>query len=304
MHPSTFDQPLDQTVAVVNNDIITQSELNRTLTIIKSQLAQQNTSFSKEQLYKQALDKLIDKKLELQVATQAGISITDADLNKIIEGIAKQNNISVKELYLKLNQEGMTANEYRKEMRDQMTIQKLQQQEVVSHISITPEEVKQYTRLHRADLLSQTSSASTNEYQLEDILIPVSSSAKQQANTVLLALKSGQTIQSIVKQNKTILPINDSDLGWRSLSEIPSAFSGLVTHMQLKEIAGPIQTGNGFHIIRLVGLRSASPSSQTQTTAIPTNKEIEDILLQRKFAEAVQTWLSKLRSQAFISANA
>ena len=90
--------------------------------------------------------------------------------------------------------------------------------------------------------------------------------------------------------------LEGGDLGWRKLPEIPSAFAEQVTRMQVKEIAGPIQTSNGFHIIRLTDARAA-----TDAQATPNRKQVEELLMQRKFEEAMQNWVSKLRGQAFIS---
>ena len=91
--------------------------------------------------------------------------------------------------------------------------------------------------------------------------------------------------------------LKGGDLGWLvKLPEIPSAFAELVVHLQPKELAGPIQTSNGFHIVRLADVRA----NQSKQVLHPIKSKFENLLLQRKFEEAVQNWVSKLRSQAFI----
>jgi peptidyl-prolyl cis-trans isomerase SurA len=292
-------ESLDKIIAVVNDDVITTSELQQSLAIVKLQIAQQNGPAPSENiLKKQVLDQLISKKLQLQIAKQAGIGISDTDLDRAIETIAKQNNATTEMLYERLNADGMSTTDYRREIRDQLTLQKLQQQEVVSRISITPDEVTSFMRSQ----LWQNNGA--KEYRIEDILIPLSdapsssdiATARKHALLVIDQLNAGKNFREVAQSESGAKnALDGGDLGWRKLPEIPSAFAEQVSRMQTKEIAGPIQTPNGFHIIRLSGMRKVGSEEPA-----PSRKEVEDLLMQRKFEEAVQGWISKLRSQAFI----
>jgi peptidyl-prolyl cis-trans isomerase SurA len=295
-------KPLDQIIAVVNEDVITKTEFTRGITVIKLQLEQENMPEPPSKvLEKQVLDQLINKKLEQQLAKQAGIKITDEELENAIQSLAKQNQITVEMLYERINKEGMTTRDYRKELRDQMTMQKLQRQEVVSRIHITKEEVETFMK----SKVWQKNGA--NEYHLEDILIPLSDApspeeiakAKQHAEDVLKKLNNGQNFREVAQtESGSNNVLKGGDLGWRKLPEIPSAFVDKILHMQVKGLAGPIQTANGFHIIRLAATRRA-----TTEQASPDRKQIETLLMQRKFEEALQNWISRLRSQAFIVTN-
>lgn len=291
---------LDKIVAIVNDDVITHSELDHALTAIKFQIAQEQAPQPSEAaLQKQVLDQLINKKLQLQMAKQAGISVSDDELNKAIERIASQNQISVESLYSHLNQDGMSTRDYRHEIHDQMVMQKLQQQEVVSHIVISPQEIDGFLRTQA------WKNNSTTEYHLEDILIPLSDApspqdigaAKKQADIIMTKLKNGANFNELAqKESQGSNALKGGDLGWRKLPEIPTAFVEPVTHLKANGLAGPIQTPNGFHIIRLTDTRAI-----TEKQSAPDRKQIEQLLLQRKFEEAVQNWVSKLRSQAFIT---
>jgi peptidyl-prolyl cis-trans isomerase SurA len=295
-YAKTSEQSLDQIVAIINDDVITKSELNHAISTTKMQLEQAQTATPPEDIFhKQVMDQLINRKLQLQMAKQSGIQIPDAELENTISRIAKQNNMSISMLYDRLTKEGMSIDEYRSEMRDQMTLQKLQQQEVVGKISVSPQEITNF--MHSK--IWQTNGQ--KEYHLEDILVPLSDTpssqevvaTKKQAEAVIVKLNQGQSLRDVAKaesRNK----LESNDLGWRKLPEIPSAFGDQVARMQTKEIAGPIQTSNGFHIIRLVAARNIG------TQAAPDRKQVEELLLQRKFEEAVQNWVSKLRNQAFI----
>jgi len=294
------EQTLDQVVAVVNDDVVTKSELNQALMITKSQITHSNLPLPADNvLQKQVLDQLINKKLQMQIAKQAGIQVDDSDLDKAVQTIANQNQVTVETLYERLNQEGLNITEYRSELRDQIMMQKLQQQEVINRIHIAPGEV---TRFLQSKAWRNNGSM---EYHLEDILVPVSDTpsteeiiaAKKRADMMLVKLKQGQNFQSLAQaESGGKHALEGGDLGWRKLPEIPSAFADHVVQMQPKEVAGPIQTPNGFHLIRLVSSRSAEGDKAT-----PDRKQVEQLLMQRKFEEAIQSWVSKLRSQAFIS---
>lgn len=293
------DQSLDQIVAIVNEDVITRSELNQTLAIVKMQMAQAHIAApAKAVLQKQALDQLINKKLQLQIAKQAGIQVTNADLDKAIQSVAQQNQVSVSMLYSRLKQEGMSISDYRDEMRDQLVLQKLQQQEVISKITITPDEINNFIHSN----VWQHNEA--KEYHIEDILIPFSATpsteeitaAKMRAKDILAKLHQGKNFRAAAQaESSDTHALEGGDLGWRKLPEIPSAFADRIIRMQANDIAGPIQTSNGFHIIRLAGVRKLAASQPA-----PNRKQVESLLMQRKFEEGVQNWVSKLRSQAYI----
>lgn len=293
-------EKLDGMVAVVNDDVITQSELKHAISTAKLQIASQRIPTPNEQiLKKQVLDQLIVKKLQLQMAKQAGVEISDAELNSAIQNVASQNQMSIDTFYQRLNQEGLSTNDYRSEMRDQMTMQRLQQQELSSKISISKQEVDAFTRS------TAWKANNTKEYELNDILVPVSdtpsseeiATAKTRADGVVAKLHGGQSFESVAQAESTsTTALQGGDLGWRKLSEIPTAFSEQVSRMNKNDIAGPIQTPNGFHILKLTDVRSAK-------TALPDRKTIEAQLLQQKFQEAVKNWVSKIRSQSYIVKN-
>lgn len=292
-------EALDQIVAIINDDVITKSEVNHATSLAKLQIEQEHLPLPPPQvLNKQVIDQLINKRLQLQIAKQAGITITDADVDRAVGIVAKQNNMSTDSLYQRLNQEGMRTSDYRSEIRDQMTMQRLQQQEVISHIVVSPDEVTSFMQ-------SQSwHNNSSKEYRIEDILIPLSdtpsseeiAAARKHATAVVAKLNNGQSFQQVAQsESGDTHALQGGDLGWRKLPEIPSAFAEEVVHMKAKETSAPIQTANGFHIIRLAGARDTGSDASK-----PNRKQVEELLMQRKFEEAVQNWVSKLRSQAFI----
>lgn len=297
-------QSLDQMVAVVNEDLITRSELNRAMAAAKAQITQVSTSSlpSDKVLEKQVLEQLINKKLQLQIASQSGVKVSNEELDNAIQKIAEQNHISVEELYGHIQQEGLTTASYRHEIRDQITLQRLQQHEVAGKVTITPEEV---TAFMKSNSFRENG---TNEYRLQDILIPTSdmpspaeiAAARTRAESVLQKLHNGANFTALAKtESRGNTALQGGDLGWRKLPEIPSAFADQVTDMKKHDLAGPIQTPNGFHILYLADMRKLDDNNKT----LADRKTVESMLLQQKFETAVQNWVSKLRSQAFIVAS-
>lgn len=301
---SASPQSLDQMVAVVNDDLITRTELNRAIAAAKAQITQVSASTlpSDKTLEKQVLQQLINKKLQLQMASQAGIKVSNDELDNAIQKIAAQNNISTEELYGHIQQEGLTTASYRHEIRDQITLQRLQQHEIAGKVTITPEEV---TAFMKSNSFRENG---TNEYRLQDILIPTSdmpspaeiAAARTRADSILQKLHNGANFTALAKtESRGDTALQGGDLGWRKLPEIPSAFSDQITDMKKHDLAGPIQTPNGFHILYLTDVRKLDDSNKT----LADRKTVESMLLQQKFETAVQNWVSKLRSQAFIVAS-
>ncbi len=291
-------QSIDGIVAIVNDDVVTKSEFDHAMSMARMQAAQVQPGSNDDTFEKEVLNQLINKKLQLQLAKAAGIKITDVMLNKAITHIAEQNQIPVKTLYERVSQQGMSVPDYRNEIREQLTLQRLQQQEVISRLSVSKLEISNFIK-------SKTwQDDGLKEYQLNDVLIPVAdkpsanelADAKKRAYTVFAQLKQGQTLAEVTKPTPDAKnQIQTGDLGWRKLPEIPSAFSNQVARMQKKDVIGPIQTANGFHIIQLGDVRATAPQKAT-----PTLKEVENLLLEHKYQEAMKTWLSRLRAEAFI----
>lgn len=290
------EQTLDNIVAIVNDTVITQSELNRSVRLARSQLAADNVSPPPlTALRKQILQQLINQKLQIEAAEQSGIQVSDADLDKVIDHIAQENRISTQEFYQKIAQEGFTTKTYRKQIRESLMLQRLQQRDVASHISVTPDEID--------DFLKSTSrqEAGEKEYHIQDILIAFSDNptpteiaiAKKFSDDITAKLRKGTALANLAAAETESL--QDIDLSWRKLAEVPTAFTASVPHMKLNEYSNPIQAANGFHIIHLIGLRDLPTNSH-----LPKRDEVAQMIFQRKFEEAMQGWIAKIRGQAFI----
>jgi peptidyl-prolyl cis-trans isomerase SurA len=296
-------EKLDQIVAVVNNSVIVESELDDEMNKIKKQLKAENTSLPPgDVLRKQVTEQLINKKLQLQLAEQAGIDPSMGEIDNAIRNIAKNNRLTVDQLYDALAKRGITRSEYQKNIHDEYIIQQVQHQAIGAKITVSDQEVDDFMR-------SAAWLASTNkEYHLEDILISLPEAptpedvmkAKKHAETLMTKIRQGKSFRdAAVAESDDSKALQGGDLGWRKLPEIPSVFAAVILQAKEGDVLGPIQAANGFHIIHLVQLRSVA---ETKTDASQKN-QIKKLIFERKYEEAKNAWLTKIRSEAFINTN-
>jgi len=285
------EQTLDTIVATVNNGVITQSEVDRaTQAVIENFRAAGQPAPSKSILRKKVLNQLIDKNLQLQLAHDNGLTVTTAELNQAIKNVAEQNHLTINELYRATAAQGMSKESYQNDLKEQILLQKLQQQEVGPKVSITPAEINNY--IEQAE--QKTPAAFT--YHLKDFQIPLAdepttieiANAKKQAEKLISLLRQGKDTASIQH--------SETDLGPMSIDEIPSAFTKAVTNLAKSNYAGPIQTGNGFHIIYLLD-RTAAEKSKISTD------RAQQALFEEKYQKVLKQWLALIRGRATINLN-
>jgi peptidyl-prolyl cis-trans isomerase SurA len=264
-------KPVDKIVAVVNDDVITSTELDTRLHSIKEQLKNQSSPMpSDAALKKQVLDRMILASLQLQLADKNGIRVDDETLNRTIERIAADNKLSLTEFRSVLEKEGYDFPTFREDIRREILISRVQQRQVTDRIMVTEQEIDNFLATQRAQ--GNTGA----EYHLAHILIAVpdaSSSeriqaARQRAEDVLKKLHAGANFE------ETAIAVSDGqqalqggDLGWRKAGELPTLFVDTVTHMKTGDVSDLIRSPSGFHIIKLLEQRSEQRHIVTQTHA-------------------------------------
>lgn len=281
-------QPLDSVVAVVNDQVITSTQFNQQMDLIKKQLAASHTPLpSDAQLRHQLLQHMIDVSLQKQIGKTAGITISDDTLNQTIGQIAAENNITVAQLSQKLAEQGINYNDYRAQIRDEMLISQIDQQAVGGTITISPQEVNDMLRTVKMNDLTGDTQSAMAAYHLKDIVIELPDSpttvqieqAQKQAIALVAKLRGGADFSQIavgVSQDQNAL--QGGDLGWRKLAELPDPFIPYVKTLQVGDIAGPIRTANGFHIIKLVEAQGINPIGQKHMI---TQSQVRLILLKK-----------------------
>ncbi|MDH5648273.1 MAG: peptidylprolyl isomerase [Gammaproteobacteria bacterium] len=273
-------QDVDRILVIINDEVITQSELEHQMRKAKQNIAQQKiTAPSDDLIRKQVLERIIVEKIQLQLAQRMGMIISDKELEDTINRIIEGNKLSQKEFYKKIEQEGTELSEFRDELRQQLLLQKLVDQQIKRRISVSENEVDQF--LHNRDRLLGGSDA----YNLSHIMIPIPESASpaklqelaKRAQEILGKLESGEGFQqTAIAYSRGQEALEGGNLGWRSAGQLPELFATALAKMKPGEISGVLRSPNGFHILKLNDRRSSKTSKTvTQIRArhilLPTN---------------------------------
>jgi peptidyl-prolyl cis-trans isomerase SurA len=268
----TVSDPLDRIVAVVNNEVITALELNKEMELIKKQLSQNNTRLPADAvLQQQLLERLILRRIQLQMAERGSIRIDDDMLNRTMDNIAAQNRLSLAQFRSALESEGMSFEDFRENMRDEITINRLQQRMVKNRIVVTQQEIDSFIKnlALRGD--------KHVEYNLGHILVAVPEAASAQqikaardrAAKIIAELRAGADFkQTAIAQSDGQQALEGGDLGWRSADAMPSLLADWVAERKVDAISDALRSPSGFHVIKIIGLRDNKPQHMvTQTHA-------------------------------------
>jgi peptidyl-prolyl cis-trans isomerase SurA len=253
-------QLLDKVVAVVNDGVITASELDKQVDLAKKQLLAQRQELPPAQvLRKQVLQHLIDVDLQMQMAKENGMTVDDTELNQTIERIATANNATVSQMREEIVRQGMGWEEYRESIRKEILLSNLQQKAVARDVVITNEQVEQFLKAEGGAPVDRTHLT----YHIQNIVVPLNekptSAEVQKAQAIAANLFKGikkNTDLSIlaVEKSKGDLVLESSDLGERHLAELPELFAKEVINMKVGEVSRPLRAGNGFQLIKLIAI--------------------------------------------------
>jgi peptidyl-prolyl cis-trans isomerase SurA len=284
---------IDGIAAVVNDGVVLQSELDDQTIMIVNRLRAENTPLPPmDLLRKQILERLVVTQIQLQRAERAGIVIPDEMLNRALSDIARRNDTTLSALPELLAKDGVEYGSYRKEMREQLTIERLRQIDVISRIGVTPRELEDY-------LEQESGSANrNNRYKVSHIMISMSAAtnpeeleaATQETWDIYDQLQNGADFsQMAVTYSDAQTALEGGSMGWRNGDALPTLFAEIVPNMQVDEIAEPIRSPSGFHIIRLDATEGNEPIIEDQTLArhilIKTNEIMDDDIVQQKLMD-------------------
>ena len=250
---------LDKVIAIVDDEIIMQSELAQRVNSITKRLQRQNTSLPSPSVMKQrVLDQLILESIQLQLAKRSGIRIGDAQLNTTLENIARSNNMNLTQFEAQLELEGDTYANAREQIRREMVISRLQKREVDRRVRVTEQEVEAFL----ASKEGRTQSGV--EYLIGHILIALPDSASKEqeqiarnkAESILNELKAGEDFKkTAVARSDGRQALEGGVIGWRKESELPTIAADIIPSLAIQEPSSLIRTGSGFHIVTVLDKR-------------------------------------------------
>lgn len=262
--------PVDRIAAVVNEDVILRSELERALANIRAQYADKaNQLPPPEVLERQVLERLILMRMQIARANDSGITATDEDVERAVQGVTQQNGMSLDQLRARLAQDGMTFNEFRSNLRDEIITQKLRQSFAQGRINVSEGEVD-------AALATAATGVASLQFHLAHILVNTPDGATPEQ--LATAQKKIEGVKALIEKNEMTFAaaaarysdspnaLEGGDLGWRGQNEIPPAFAAAIQQMQPGNMIGPVRGPSGFQLLQLVETRTQSSAAGEQVT--------------------------------------
>lgn len=252
-------QMVDKVAAVVNNGVVLESDVTSMMATIKSQARQSKQQLPDDAtLRHQILERQIMDSIVMQQGQRAGVKISDQELDHAIQNIAAQNHMSLDQLRSRLAYDGISYSAYRTQIRHEMLISAVRNNEVRSRITILPQEV---------DALAKQVAAQNEpgtEMNLSMILLPLPENPSQSqvddeeqlANKLVAELRAGADFGKMaVTYSADPQALKGGNMGWGKIEELPSLFSQALSTAKEGTIIGPIRSGVGFHIIKVNDLR-------------------------------------------------
>ena len=289
---------LDRVIAVVNEGVVLQSQLDQQTAMITERLRGQNTQMPPADVVRQqVLERLILQEIQVQRATRLGVQVPDEMLNGALRDVAKRNNINFEDMPRALEAQGMDYASYREEMRREIMLSMLRQRDVYPRIYVSPRELDQ--ALERST--GQTDA--NTEYDVSHILLalPESATTEEMAKVEDLArdiyrrATQGEDFgQLALAYSKAQSALERGKLGWRKRDQLPQFIGDLVSKMNPGDVAEPVRTPTGFHIVRLDGSRGgdSGPVMVEQIHArhiLMRPNEVQDDATTKQRLEAIRT---------------
>lgn len=263
---------VDRILAVVNDGVITQRQLEERVTLVTQQLEKQGTPVPPKDVFsRQMLERLIIEQLHLQFAKDSGLKLDDQDVDRALQRIAQDNQMTVSQLQQALAKDGISFARFRDDIRREMTVARVREREVEGRVTVSESEVD-------VELAQQASRPQgEDEYQVAHILIRIPEQAgtdvvatrQARANEALAALKKGTDFGQVsASYSDAEEALTGGNLGWRNSAKLPTLFVEALQALAPGELSPVLKSGNGFHILKLLDKRGQGATQNvTQTHA-------------------------------------
>ena len=287
-------EPLDGIVAVVDEDVILQSELDQAIDNVLAQyVGREDQLPPREILQRQVLERLVLVHLQTARAAEMGVRVSDGEIDSAISNIAAQNNISQDQLRQQLARDGMSYDDFRRSLRDELMTQRLRQRFAQTRISVSDAEVD-----------AALAAEGGEQYHLAHILVALPDGAtpeqiatgQQKIDGIKVLLDKGEMnfAAAAVRYSDSPNALEGGDLGWRSLDEIPAAFANTIRTLDAGQVVGPIRGPSGFQLLQLVDTRSDDQSVAGQNV---TQYRARHILVRRADDADAKAMIDTLRAR-------
>ncbi len=277
-------EELDSIVAVVNKDVIVRSELDREIVLALPEMRDKGAEMpARAELERKVLERMIEKRLQMQEAQRVGIKVEDGALTQAMEGIAQRNNLTLEELQTALGASGIRFEDFREDTRSQMIMSQLHAREVIKNITVTDPEIKRFLARESDSLIERT------DVRLSHILVAVPETAsvaeqeqaRKKAQAIVAKLRAGADFGQVARAESQGQQTQEGgDLGWFAMADVPSLAQEVSRSLAKGEVSNPLRSPSGFHIIQVTDIKGSGPAVISQTKArhilIRTNEVVSD----------------------------
>ncbi|QBG36942.1 peptidylprolyl isomerase SurA [Litorilituus sediminis] len=299
--PAHADEALvDRVAAIVNGGVVLESEVAGLLASIKQQAKQNNQSLpSDSALRTQVMDKLINDSLLIQMGERMGIQVSDAQLDQTIARMAQDNKLSIEQFRQNIIADGTNYEVYRESIRTELIAGEVRRNSVGRRVFVSPQEID--------NLLSLMKEQTNNdvEYNLGHILIEFPADptqqdmedAKTRANKVIELLNNGSNFAKIaIASSGDANALKGGELGWKNINEMPTLFADLIDGKAKDTVVGPIRTGLGYSIVKVLDIRGRQVVEVEEVRASHILIEPSIILSDDKAKELLQGLLEQVEA--------
>ncbi|MBU2917834.1 peptidylprolyl isomerase SurA [Psychrosphaera sp. F3M07] len=251
-------KPIDHVTVIVNDGVILEGEIQAIIDEVKSTALLNNQSLPSDRaLRAQAVDRLILNSIQMQMAERMGIQVSDAHLDSVLQNIAQSQNISVEQMRQEIVKSGESYERYREKLREEVALNEVRRGNVHRRVNISLQEVTTLIGL-------MDENSSKEEYQIGHILVSVPSKAAQSevdakkdiADKVISLLKDGSDFKKVaIASSSGAKALEGGDWGYMGINEMPSLFSESVRGKKTGDLIGPLRSGAGFHIVKILDIR-------------------------------------------------
>jgi peptidyl-prolyl cis-trans isomerase SurA len=302
---------VDRVVAVVNNDVITLSELDKTgkefFARIKAKAPEAEMKRAMEKAREEVLSSLIDKTIVRQHAEKLAIKVTDEEIDRAIDQILAQNNATIEDFRSELAAMNIFEQEYRENIRDQILQSKLISLEVRSRIVIIEDDIQQYYQTEYTQEkgesgyhILQMGFTWRNSITLTEAGFDTKDAAREKAEEIRARVLEGESFNSLAQSYSNLPSAADGgDIGMFKKDEMAGHMKDVILTMKPGEISPIVETGNAFQFFKLLSLREGDIVVKAPYEAV--REEIRDILYRQEMEENYKNWVKTLRDEAYIN---
>jgi peptidyl-prolyl cis-trans isomerase SurA len=285
---------VDRIVAVVNKEVITYSELNEAVGAAERQLARQRTPApARPVLERQILERMILDKAQLQMARDIGIRVDEVQLDRAVQRIAQNNNMTLADFRGALERDGVPFDAWREDLREQILLNRLREREVNDKIQVSDSEIDLF-------LEEMKTNPARVEYDLAHVLVRIPEQATPEAIGAARARAERAQAEARAGADFGRIAASYSDapdalsggaLGWRTQDRLPALFAGALRAMKPGEVSEVLRSPAGFHVLKVIGRRDATggdaPVTQTRVRHIlvRTNEVVSESEARRRLED-------------------